>query len=267
MRLLFFGDVVGNIGVEAVAEALPKLKKELGEVFVIANGENSAPSGKGIGWREYRTLKEAGVDCITLGNHYLGRAELADFIADSDIVRPANVLGYCRGSGSLVFQTENVAIRVTNLLGTAFMKEEVSNPYDSLREIIEEGKETIHIVDYHAESSSEKQIFGRVFDGKVTAVLGTHTHVQTADEKVLPNGTAFITDVGFCGYADSIIGYDPQVTIKKILFGEKTPFRIPTEGPTQINAVLIEADELTGQAISIERIFIEGRIEHGQESL
>lgn len=267
MKVLFLGDIVGEIGVRAVCNALPHFKRDMGSLFVIANGENAAPNGKGIGWRQYKALKEAGVDCLTLGNHYEGRQELSDFIADADIVRPLNVLGYHRGSGSSVFEFEGFNVRVTNVLGTAFMREEVASPYDSVNELFKESKEAIHIIDYHAESSSEKQIFGYVFDGRVSAVFGTHTHVQTADERILPQGTGFITDAGYCGAYEAIIGYDPEVSIKKILFGEKTPFRVPESGETIITGVLLEIEPLSGKTLSIERISIKGEVNDGADGL
>jgi metallophosphoesterase (TIGR00282 family) len=254
MRVLFYGDIVGKVGRFAVHFSLAKLVQKYHIDFVIANAEN-ATHGKGLSESHYRYLLSSGVDAMSLGNHWNGSKDIGDYIDDADeLVRPLNLLNFTHGVGSASFDVNGVEVRLTNILGQAFMKEEVASPYLSLKELLPTVAPCIHIVDFHADSTSEKAIFAYCFDGQVSAVLGTHTHVQSADERILPNGTAFITDVGMCGDPEGIIGYEKNSVINKMVFGAKEPFQINDAAPMMVNAVVMEFSEETYQAVSITRI-------------
>ena len=253
MKILFLGDIVGKVGRRAVANNLEKLVKKYQVDFVIANGEN-VTHGKGLIEKHYYELLDDGVDCITLGNHYLSKDRLLDYIEDADaLIRPLNISKRIGGEGSRLFEVNGVKIRVTNILGTAFMKEEVSSPYYSLKSLIDslESEDSIHIVDYHAEATGEKMCFGYAFDGLVSAVLGTHTHVQTNDAKILEHGTAFISDVGMCGAANGVLGFEKNSVMRVTMFGEKDRFVINEEDDSIINAVVLDIDEVTKKAREI----------------
>ena len=253
MKILFLGDIVGKVGRRAVANNLEKLVKKYQVDFVIANGENTT-HGKGLIEKHYYELLNDGVDCITLGNHYLSKDRLLDYIDDADaLIRPLNISKRIGGEGSRLFEVNGVKIRVTNILGTAFMKEEVSSPYYSLKSLIDslESEDSIHIVDYHAEATGEKMCFGYAFDGLVSAVLGTHTHVQTNDAKILEHGTAFISDVGMCGAANGVLGFEKNSVMRVTMFGEKDRFVIDEEDDSILNAVVIDIDEITKKAREI----------------
>lgn len=238
-----------------VKEKLPYYIKKYSIDFVIANGEN-VTHGKGLIHHHYDELINAGIDVITLGNHYASKSELRSFIEKVDrIVKPANLLNSFPGDGSVEFDVDGVSIRVTNVLGSAFMNEEVNSPYYCLSEIIEENTAPIHIVDYHAKATGEKQSIGYALDGKVTALLGTHTHVQTNDYKILPNGTAYISDVGMTGFADGVLGFDKDSVVKKNCYGQTSKFEIPDQGRGLFSAVVIDVDILTGKATQIFPIY------------
>jgi len=254
MRILFYGDIVGKVGRFAVHFSLPRLVKKHQIDFVIANGEN-ATHGKGLNESHYRYLVNCGVNCLTLGNHWNGSHDLDDFIDDADeLVRPLNLLDYHHGVGSAAFDVNGVEVRVTNLLGQAFMKENVNAPVDSVNQLLSGIDPCIHIVDFHADSTSEKAIFAYCFDGKVSAVIGTHTHVQSNDERVLPKGTGFITDVGMTGASDGVIGYEKDSVIQKMVFGKEGPFQINDNAPMMVNAVVMEFDDETHRCLSIAKI-------------
>ena len=252
MKILFIGDIVGRIGRRIVKEKLPFFVKKYQIDFVIANGEN-ATHGKGLIQKQYEELVDAGIDCITLGNHYKSKNEIYRYIDHVDrLVRPANILEAFPGEGSILFDLDGVSVRVTNLLGSAFMDVAVNNAYYKMLDILaDEEPATINIIDYHAEATGEKMAFARAFDGKVSAVICTHTHVQTNDARILPKGTAFISDAGMCGLYDGVLGFDVDSVIKKTLYGEATKFTPPDEGKGIFNAVAIEVDEHTGKALKI----------------
>ena len=248
MRILFFGDIVGEPGRKAVSANLEKLVEKYHIDFVIANGEN-ASHGKGLTEKNYLYLLNSGVNCVTLGNHYASKEEIKDYINDADsLVRPLNLVNSFGGVGSRVFSVNGYKIRVTNLMGVAFMKEEYKNPYQSLRELIDEhkGEEAIHIVDLHAEATGEKMSLGYAFDGEVSAFIGTHTHVQTNDARILPKGTGFMSDVGMCGAYNGVLGFDSNSVINKTLFGDTKPFTINEKDDRLINACVLDIDERSG---------------------
>lgn len=241
-----------------IKENLSRFVKKYEIDFVVCNGEN-ATHGKGLIKNHYDELVDDGIDVITLGNHYDSKKEITRYIDRVDrLVRPVNLVNEYPGEGSVVFDVDGITVRVTNLLGSAFMKESVDNPYKTMIDLLNDEEPTnIHIVDFHAEATGEKQCIAYALDGKVTAVLGTHTHVQTADAKILPNGTAFISDVGMTGYADGVLGCSKETVIPKILWGSMSRFETPDEGRGIFSAVVIDVDEITGLAKQIFPIYYE----------
>lgn len=244
MKILFIGDIVGKSGRNIVIKHLPSLINKYNIDFVIANGEN-ATHGKGLIENHYHQLINAGIDVITLGNHYNSKSEINEFINGADyLIRPYNIKNDFGGVGTAIYEVNGLTIRVTNLLGEAFMLEEVNNPFESLKEIIDEEEHAdIHIVDFHAEATGEKQALGWAFDGMVTAVIGTHTHVQTHDERLLKNGTAFMCDVGMCGPYNGILGAKREVVIGRLRDKQTIRYDIEKEVGSILNAVIIDIDE------------------------
>lgn len=224
--------------------------------FIIANGEN-VTHGKGLLRHHYLELIDNGIDAITLGNHYDSKNDLRKYIDSTDrLIRPINLIHPYPGEGSIVYELNGVTIRVTNVLGSAFMQEEVNNPYYSLIELMDtEEKADIHIVDFHAEATGEKLCLAYALDGKVSAILGTHTHVQTKDYKILEGGTAYISDVGMTGFADGALGFDKDSVVKKITFGSPSRFDLPDNGRGLFSAVVLDIDELTGKTKEIFPIY------------
>ncbi len=258
MRILFVGDCVSKAGKSILSSSLKKLEGKYD--FLIVNGENIS-DGKGITKADYLFLLSLGVDCITLGNHWHSKHDLDKWIDEADkLVRPLNLIGYHRGKGSKLFVCNNVPIRVTNILGTAFMDEAVISPIDSLRNLYEKIEPSIHIIDYHAESTSEKQVFMLDNCSKVSAVLGTHTHVETADERIV-SGTGIQTDVGMCGIMNGSIGASFISAKEKFLEGKKVYLDFSSMGLCQFNATLLEVDEKTFKTVSISRIHLEEYID------
>ena len=269
MRSLVLGDIVGRVGLSAVTDALPKIVKNHHVDFVIANGENVS-KGRGITRKDYCALLDAGVDAITLGNHYHGKWEIDDYIDEADaLVRPLNLLHYDLGVGSATFDCNGIPLTVTNLLGTAFMKEEVTSPIVAMQMLLGDVEEGIHIVDYHAESTSEKAMFAYYFDGQVSAVIGTHTHVLTSDERILPKGTAFLSDAGFAGAYQSIIGFEPESVINRLLYGKGERMEIEEDCDTVVNGVLLDINDNTYLAESISTLtLVNGKeVLHGASHL
>lgn len=257
MKILFIGDIVGKIGRRMIKDHLQSIVDKYHIDFVIANGENTT-HGKGIMRNHYLELIDNGVDVITLGNHYDSKNDIRRFIDGADrLIRPLNLLHPFPGEGSIVYDINGVTVRVTNVLGSAFMNEEVNNPYYSLLELINNEEETnIHIVDFHAEATGEKMCLAYALDGKVSAVLGTHTHVQTRDYKILEGGTAFISDVGMTGYADGALGFDKDTVVNKLMYGESNKFDLPTEGRGLLSAVVLDVDDYNGKTKEIFPIYL-----------
>ena len=248
--------MVGRVGRRMLKERIPYYVSKYDIDFVIANGEN-ATHGKGLNRNHYFELLDAGVDAITLGNHYMSKSDILRYIDNVDrLIRPYNLLKEFPGEGSVLFDVNGVSVRVTNILGSAFMDEQVNSPYYSILTILsEEEPATVHIVDFHAEATGEKQAFAFALDGKVSAVLGTHTHVQTNDAHILPNGTAFISDVGMTGYADGVLGSTSETVVNKLIYGQTSKFQVPDEGRGIFSAVVIDIDEITGLANNIFPIY------------
>ena len=240
-----------------IKDHLPSLVDKYHIDFVIANGENTT-HGKGLLRNHYQELIDNGIDVITLGNHYDSKNDIRRYIDRSDrLIRPLNLLHPYPGEGSIVYDLNGVSVRVTNVLGSVFMSEEVNNPYYSLIELINnEEKANIHIVDFHAEATGEKLCLAYALDGKVSAVLGTHTHVQTRDFKILENGTAYISDVGMTGFADGALGFDKDTVVNKIVYGNQSRFDLPSEGRGILSAVVIDVDDYTGKSKEIFPIYL-----------
>ncbi len=255
MKILFIGDIVGKPGRELVRKGLPGLISEYEIDLTIANAENSA-NGFGITSDIGHSLLGYGVDVMTSGNHIWDKKEAIEYIAtEPRLLRPANYPAGVPGRGSYVAQTgDGRAVGVINVMGRVFMLN-IDDPFAIvLREIEAMRHRTkVIIVDMHAEATSEKIAMGWHLDGKVTAVFGTHTHVQTADERVLPNGTAYLTDAGMTGPHDGIIGMEREPSLARFLNGMPSRFE-PATGNPRLNGVVIDADDKTGRATSITRI-------------
>ena len=254
MRVLFLGDIVGKSGRNAVRKNLYQIRSQHRVDFVVANGENAA-GGFGINSEVTKELLDGGVDVITLGNHTWKHREIYHVLErESRILRPANYPLGTPGLGSGIYTAANSErVGVFNLLGLVYL-DPLDCPFRMGECIAEElRRDTPYVMlDFHAEATSEKVALGRYLDGKVSAVLGTHTHVTTADERVLPGGTGYITDVGMCGPIESVLGVDPEIAIRKFVTKLPVKFEI-AKGPVAINGVLLEMDS-TGQTTSIERI-------------
>ncbi len=253
MKILILGDIVSNIGCEHIREKLPELKRKENIDFCIANGENSA-AGNGVTPFSAQYLFDSGVDIITTGNHVYRRKEIYDFLDERlDIVRPANYYEYNPGRGYAVADLGRLKIGVINLAGT-FAMDVVDNPFRVCENMLEKIKDCkIKIVDFHAEATSEKRAMGYFLDGKVSCVFGTHTHVQTADEQILPQGTGYITDVGMCGVKDSVLGVQSDIIVKKYYDSMPAYFNAAS-GECMINGIVIDVENSTGKCLDIKRI-------------
>ena len=257
MNILMIGDIVGKNGRLVVNKLLPSIKKKYNIDFVIANGEN-ATHGKGLIENHYEYLLNSGIDVITLGNHYNSKSEIADYINGAEyLIRPYNLKVDFPGVGTSIYEVNGYLIRVTNLLGCAFMSEEVNSPYESLENIIKnEEHADIHIVDFHAEATGEKLSLGWAFDGKVSAILGTHTHVQTNDLRLLKNGTLYMSDIGMCGPYNGILGSTRENVIKKTWLGVPTIFGVEDNDDEYIfSACSITIDEDTKKIVDFKNIY------------
>jgi metallophosphoesterase (TIGR00282 family) len=257
-RLLFIGDVVGDSGCAAVRELVPELRRDLALDAVVANGENSAPGGRGITAESGADLLES-VDFLTLGNHALDADDGAFLEAEPRVVRPANLKQDAPGRGWGTFQVNGARIGVANVQGRVFMKQELSSPFEASDEAVaalETAGADIILMDMHAEATSEKQALGHHLEGRLQAVVGTHTHVPTADDHVLPGGTAYVSDVGMTGSKESIIGFDRE-TFLGLFLGKELPSLDVARGPAHFHAVLIEIDTGSRRATDIRRIYRE----------
>jgi len=255
VKLLFIGDIVGRPGRELVRQGLPAIVEHHEIDLVIANAENSA-AGFGITREIGDQLLEWGVDVMTSGNHIWDKREALDYIGvEPRLLRPANYPAGVPGRGSYLARTaDGRSVGVVNVMGRVFMLN-IDDPFAVVLKEIEalRSRTRIIFVDFHAEATSEKLAMGWHLDGKVTAVVGTHTHVQTADERILPKGTAYLTDVGMTGPHDSIIGVEIEPALGRFLNALPSKFETATANP-RLNAVVIDADEQTGRALSITRV-------------
>ncbi len=256
LRILFLGDIVGEPGRKAVIARLPEIRREQEIDFVIANGENAA-GGRGITPKISIDLLRAGIAVITLGDHAWDQAEIVPYMdTEPRLLRPMNYPEGTPGQGSVVLETAKGKVGVINAQGRTFMQPPLENPFlgvaaEAERLRSEEGAEIV-FVDFHAETTSEKIALGRALDGRVSAVVGTHTHVQTADEQVFPGGTAFLCDAGMCGPLNSVLGRQVEAIVER--FQTSMPRRFPVaRGTVGIRGAIVDVDESTGKALSITR--------------
>lgn len=256
MKLLCIGDVVSEAGTEALIRTLPRLKKELGADVTVVNGENAAV-GNGLLPATAERLFAAGADCITGGNHTFRRRELYTYLESSPFcLRPANYGSDAPGRGFCVVDKGFVRVGVVSLLGTVFL-EPLENPFACIDRILPAlAKETdFTVVDFHAEATAEKRAMGFYLDGRVAAVVGTHTHVQTADAQILPQGTAYMTDLGMTGVVQSVLGVAPEQAIEKLRTNLPVRF-VSAEGEAQVQGLLCEIDKKSGRALSVTEICV-----------
>lgn len=256
-KILFFGDIIGAIGRRGVIAALPDLRKDFAPDLVIANVENLA-HGRGITAKTLLDLDAAAIDAYTSGNHVwenpVGLSCFDDARWKDRLIRPANVTGK-PGRGMMTLEKNGVRIAVMNLLGQLFMKEEASSPFKAFDGLWTKAEDAdITVVDFHAEATSEKEAFGHFADGKATAVFGSHTHVPTADQKILPGGTAYVTDVGRNGTFDSIVGFEKKSALDVFLNPGSKSYELEKTGIVEINAVLLTVDLDTKRAAALDRI-------------
>lgn len=257
MRVLCIGDVVGSNGCAFIREKLPSLKKVLCVDAVICNGENSA-DGNGVLPTSADSLFASGVDVITLGNHSFRRKEIYSYLDESPfIIRPVNYpQATTPGVGMCILDLGKVRLTVINLMGNAYMGEALDCPFQTIDKVLESVDTKLTVVDFHAEATGEKGALAHYLDGRVSAVFGTHTHVQTADECILPGGTGFITDVGMTGPQNSVLGVKSEIIIEKLK--TKLPRRFEfSQNPCRLNGVLFDLDNSTGKCVGVERISIE----------
>ncbi|NLM76056.1 MAG: TIGR00282 family metallophosphoesterase [Clostridiaceae bacterium] len=255
MKILFIGDVFGEIGRATLKLKMEELKEKYKPDFCIANGENAA-GGRGITYNTAREIFDSGIEVITMGNHTWARKEILNIIDTGiKIVRPANYPKGVPGKGRMIIEKNGVRLAVINLLGRVYMDNNVDCPFQTIdRELSYlKGQADIIFVDFHAEATSEKIAMLYYLDGRATCVVGTHTHVQTADEKISDNGTAYITDVGMTGPADGVIGVEKENILRKFTLGLPAQHEI-AKGRAQLNAVLITVNMETKKAINIKRI-------------
>lgn len=254
MNVLFIGDIVGSVGREVVAQYLPKLKQEYAIDIVIANGENAA-HGKGITRKIYQQLRQMGIDVITMGNHTFSKNDIFQFIEEADrIVRPANMEPLDYGEHTIVVPVGNKRVAITNVCGEVWMHNISDSPFYCMEDILDEIEADIYLVDFHGEATSEKIAFTYHFADRVQAVVGTHTHVQTADERIV-YGCAAITDLGMCGAYTSVLGRDVEEIITRFTSDEKTKFKI-AEGEGIFCGALVSIDDESNRATAIQRLQI-----------
>ncbi|MFP4638138.1 MAG: TIGR00282 family metallophosphoesterase [Spirochaetaceae bacterium] len=253
-RVLMLGDIVGRSGYRAVLTSMPKLVKRYSAEFLLINVENAA-DGFGVTEEIAVELFGAGFHVLTTGNHVWQRKEVYPYLdSEERILRPANYPGGNPGHGSCVVEQKGLRVGVLNLQGRVRMPA-IDCPFRRAKEVLRKLKDTtdIVLVDFHAESTHEKEAFGHYLDGDVAVVVGTHTHIQTADERILPSGTAYISDMGACAPRESVIGFDPDISVDRMK--TQLPLRnAPAETPAVICGVLVEVDRDSGLAVSVERV-------------
>ena len=264
MKILILGDVCGPVGMNLVKDKLKEIIKKKNIDFTIVNGENAASNGKGITKKNFQDLVDSGVNVVTSGNHIWDQKEILEIIdVEKRIIRPANLLEGQPGQGYGIYITKGKKIAVINLIGNVFMKksQDLFLFAEKLIDKIKLKKDAdFIIVDIHGEITSEKMALGHYLDGKVTSVLGTHTHVPTSDNKILKNGTAYQTDLGMCGDYDSVIGMNKENSIKKFRKDPGATSHFPAKGTASLSGVIIDANDKTGLANSIDQLIIGGSL-------
>ena len=257
VKILCIGDVVGSVGCNYLQKHLPDIKRENGVDICIVNGENSA-QGNGITPFSARQLFSAGADFITTGNHVFKRREVYEYLDETlSVIRPINYKDEVYGRGYGIIDKGSVRVGVINALGTVYL-EPLKNPFDCVEEAVEKLKNEVNIilVDFHAEATSEKRAMGFFLDGKVSAVFGTHTHVQTADAQILPLGTGYITDLGMTGPIQSVLGVKPEIVIEKMRTSLPVRFENP-DSECSINGCMFTIDKKSGKTFKAERFYYE----------
>ncbi len=255
MKILLIGDIVGYSGVKKIKEVIPEYKKKNNIDFIIANGENSA-DGMGITEKIFEDLKKSQIDVVTMGNHTWGKKEIFSFLGDEQLVRPANYPKGVPGAGYRVREVNGKKIAVINLIGRVDVGVLSENPFLKADEIINKIKNDVDmiIVDFHAEATAEKIAMGYYLDGRVSCVFGTHTHVQTADEKILENGTAYITDIGMTGPEKSVIGMEVSASIKRFVTTLPERYKVSDDKNISLTGCILEVNDETCRIEKIYRI-------------
>lgn len=266
MKILFLGDVVGRAGRAAVTERLPRLRADWNLDFVVVNGEN-ATSGHGLTAAHAKALLEAGADCLTLGDHAFDQKDMLTFIeSEPRIIRPLNFAKGAPGRGARLFEAAGGRkVLVTQVLGQVFMKRPFDDPFSAVDPVLRThplgGQAQAVLVDMHCEATSEKMAMGHYCDGRASVVVGTHTHVPTADAQILPGGTAFQSDAGMCGDYDSVIGMDKVEPMRRFVTGMAKARFTPATGEATLAGLYVETDDRTGKALKIRMIRDGGRLE------
>ncbi len=259
--ILFFGDIVGKPGRKAIEKIIPSLKKEYHPDMILANAENLA-HGTGVTGKTLNQMLDAGIDFFTSGNHIWSKPEVYELFNNPDLplIRPANYSDDSPGKGYKIIGVGDKKILIINIHGQVFINEDLSSPFDKIDEILTDTKkEKINgiIVDFHAEATSENMAFGWHCDGRVSAVLGTHTHIPTADDRILPGGTAYQTDIGMVGLRDSVIGINKDIILNNFTQEKTKAHEIDDNGLVAVNATLVKIDSSTKKAMAIDRIYRE----------
>lgn len=256
MKILALGDIVGTRTVERLEHELWALRRRLGIDFVVANGENASDI-HGLSSTDAKTLLSSGVDLLTTGNHVWGKRDLIPLLEEeSQILRPANYPPTCPGCGSSIVSACGWRLLCINVMGVVF-SDPLADPFETVEKILarEEGSYDLALLDIHAEATAEKLALARVFDGRIAVIFGTHTHVQTADETVLPGGSGYITDLGMCGPTESILGTDPRAVITR--FRTKMPQKFtPAQGPIGLQGAIFEIDTSSMRTTAVSRLRI-----------
>ena len=254
MNILAVGDIVGNSGVNKLKAELQDIKNKYNIDFCIVNGENAA-EGMGITVKNFNDIIAAGADCVTMGNHTWGKKEIFTIIDDPRLLRPLNYPEGVCGKGYNIFESKGKKIAVINAMGRAEINVQTENPFLQVKKVVDEIKREVDLIilDFHAEATAEKQAMGYFLDGEITAMFGTHTHVQTADECILEKGTGYITDIGMTGPKFSILGMDREAALKRFLTALPEKYKIAS-GETMLNACIFEVDDNTNKVTKITRI-------------
>ncbi|MFT5342867.1 MAG: metallophosphoesterase (TIGR00282 family) [Paracoccaceae bacterium] len=266
MKLLFLGDVMGRAGRAAITEHLPRLRTEWRLDFVVVNGEN-ATSGMGLNAEHAKALLAAGADCLTLGDHAFDQRDMLQFIeSEPRIIRPLNFAKGAPGKGYRLFNaSQGRKVLVTQVLGNVFMKRAFDDPFSAIEPVLKShprgGLAQAIIVDMHCEATSEKMAMGHYCDGRASLVVGTHTHVPTADAMILPQGTGYLSDAGMCGDYNSVIGMEKAEPMRRFITGMSKSRFTPALGEATLSGVYVETDDRTGAATKVRMIRVGGRLE------
>ena len=254
MKILTVGDIVGTSGVNKLKAELQDIKNKNEIDFIIVNGENAA-EGMGLTVKNFNDIISAGADCVTMGNHTWGKKEIFTIIDDPKLLRPINYPEGVCGKGYNIFECNGKKIAVINAMGRAEINVQTENPFLAVKKVVDEIKNAVDIIilDFHAEATAEKQAMAYFLDGEITILFGTHTHVQTADEKILEKGTGYITDIGMTGPKNSILGMDKEAALKRFLTALPEKYRV-AGGETMLNACIFEVDDNTNKVVNICRI-------------